>query len=152
MDKQAQQIEEEIPGAVVERIDDSIVITFDENSGVYFDTNKYDINTKSQTSLNKLAEVFKEYPDTNISVTGHTDNAGADDYNMTLSKNRAYAVTNYLQAKGLASSRFTTNWYGETQPANDNSTEEGRAKNRRVNVAIVPNEKMVNDAKVESGE
>jgi len=152
MDKQAQKIEEEIPGAVVERIEDSIVITFDENSGVFFDTSKYNINAKSQESLNKLAGIFVEYPDTNISVVGHTDSSGADDYNLTLSKNRAYAVTNYLQAKGLASSRFTTNWYGETQPANDNSTEEGRAKNRRVNVAIVPNEKMVNDAKVESGE
>lgn len=152
MDKQAQKIEEEIPGAVVKRIDDSIVITFDENSGVYFDTNKHDINAKSQVSLNKLANVFIEYPDTNISVTGHTDNSGADDHNMTLSKNRAYAVTNYLQAKGLASSRFSTNWSGESQPTNDNSTAEGRAKNRRVNVAIVPNEKMVNDAKATSGE
>jgi len=152
MDKQAQKIEEEIPGAVVERIDDSIVITFDENSGVYFDTNKYDINTKSQTSLNKLAEVFMEYPDTNISVTGHTDNAGPDDYNMTLSKNRAYAVTNYLQAKGLNSNRFSTNWSGELEPVSDNNTTEGRAQNRRVNVAIVPNEKMISDAKTISGE
>lgn len=152
MDKQAQKIEEEIPGAVVERIDDSIVITFDENSGVYFDTNKYDINTKSQTSLNKLAEVFMEYPDTNISVTGHTDNAGPDDYNMTLSKNRAYAVTNYLQAKGLNSNRFSTNWSGELEPISDNNTTEGRAQNRRVNVAIVPNEKMISDAKTISGE
>lgn len=152
MDKQAQQIEEEIPGAVVERIDDSIVITFDENSGVFFDTNKHNINTKSQASLNKLAGIFKEYPDTNISVVGHTDNAGADDYNMTLSKNRAFAVTNYLQTKGLLSSRFSTNWSGESEPTNDNSTAEGRAKNRRVNVSIVPNEKMINDAKTTSGE
>lgn len=152
MDKQAQQIEEEIPGAVVERIDDSIVITFDENSGVFFDTNKYNINIKSQGSLDKLAGIFKEYPDTNISVVGHTDNAGADDYNMTLSKNRANAVTNYLQGKGLVSNRFATNWSGESEPINDNSTAEGRAKNRRVNVSIVPNKKMVNDAKATSGE
>ncbi len=152
MDKQAQKIEEEIPGAEVERIDDAIVITFDENSGVYFDTNKYNINTKSQQSLDKLAGVFIEYPDTNILVVGHTDNTGAAEYNMTLSKNRAYAVTNYLQNKGLSKGRFTTNWFGEDQPTNDNATPQGRAKNRRVNVAIVPNEKMINDAKTESGE
>lgn len=152
MDKQAQKIEEEIPGAQVERVDDGIVVTFDENSGVYFATNKYDINSKSQETLNKLTGIFKEYSDTNILVVGHTDSVGADDYNMTLSKNRAYAVTNYLSGKGLSSGRFTTNWFGEQQPMHDNSTAEGRAKNRRVNIAILPNEKMINDAKKQSGE
>lgn len=150
MDKQAQKIEEEIPGAQVERVDDGIVVTFDENSGVYFATNKYDINAASQATLNKLAGVFKEYPDTNILVVGHTDSQGSEDYNMTLSKNRAYAVTNYLSGMGLSGSRFTTNWFGEAQPMHDNSTVEGRAKNRRVNVAILPNEKMINDARNEA--
>ena len=146
MDKQAEKIEEEIPGAVVERVDNGIVVTFDENSGVYFDTNKSNINSASQATLNKLAGVFVEYPDTNILVVGHTDNVGAEDYNLTLSKNRAYAVTNYLTGKGLSGGRFTTNWFGEGQPMYDNSTIEGRAKNRRVNVAILPNEKMIKDA------
>ncbi|MCL5246681.1 OmpA family protein [Cellulophaga sp. 20_2_10] len=152
MDKQAQKIENEIPGAQVERVDNGIVITFDENSGVFFDTAKYNVNTASKASLDKLANVFNEYPDTNILVVGHTDSSGAADYNMTLSKNRANAVTSYLQTKGLASSRFTTQWFGEEQPTNDNTTAEGRAKNRRVNVAILPNEKMINDAKMQSGE
>lgn len=151
MDKQAQKIEEEIPGAEVERVDDAIVVTFDENSGVYFATDKYNINTASQTTLNKLSGVFKEYPDTDILVVGHTDSVGSEDYNMTLSKNRAYAVTNYLINKGLSSGRFTTNWFGETQPLHDNSTAEGRAKNRRVNVAILPNQKMIDDAKAQAG-
>ncbi len=152
MDKQAQKIENEIPGAVVERVDDGIVVTFDENSGVYFDTAKYNINSASQATLNKLAGVFAEYPDTNILVVGHTDSVGSDESNMTLSKNRAYAVTNYLQNKGLSSSRFTTNWFGESQPKYDNDTAAGRAKNRRVNVAILPNEKMIEEAKNEAGE
>jgi len=150
MDKQAQKIEEEIPGAKVERVDDAIVVTFDENSGVYFATEKYDINTASQTTLNKLSSIFMEFPDTNILVVGHTDSSGSEAYNMTLSKNRAYAVTNYLINKGLSSGRFTTNWFGETQPMHDNSTAEGRAKNRRVNVAILPNQKMIDDAKAQS--
>ncbi|WAC00823.1 OmpA family protein [Lacinutrix neustonica] len=152
MDKQAQKIEEEIPGAQVERVDDAIVITFDENSGVFFDTAKYNVNAASQESLNKLTNVFREYPDTNILVVGHTDSVGSDEANMTLSKNRANAVTNYLIGKGLSASRFTTNWFGESQPMHDNSTAEGRAKNRRVNVAILPNEKMIEDAKTQSGE
>ncbi|WP_338356116.1 OmpA family protein [Yeosuana marina] len=151
MDKQAQQIEEEIPGAQVERVDNGIVVTFDETSGVYFDTNKYNINSASQATLNKLIGVFKEYPDTNILVVGHTDSQGSEDYNMTLSKNRAYAVTNYLSQNGISSGRLTTNWFGETQPLYDNNTAEGRAKNRRVNIAILPNEKMVQDAKAQAG-
>ena len=152
MDKQAQKIEEEIPGAQVERVDDGIVVTFDEGSGVYFDTNKFNINSTSQTTLNKLIGVFKEFPDTNILVVGHTDSTGDADYNMTLSKNRAYAVNNYFTNNGVSSSRLTTNWFGETQPMYDNSTVEGRAKNRRVNVAILPNEKMIEDAKKQAGE
>ena len=151
MDKQAQKIEEEIPGAQVERVDDGIVVTFDESSGVYFDTNKYNINTDSQNTLNKLIGVFKEFPDTNILVVGHTDSVGADDYNMTLSKNRAYAVSNYLTKQGVNDARLTTNWFGETQPIHDNSTAEGRAKNRRVNIAILPNEKMIKEAKQQAG-
>ncbi|MEH6408369.1 MAG: OmpA family protein [Leeuwenhoekiella sp.] len=152
MDKQAQRIEEEIPGAEVERIDDGIVVNFDENSGVYFDTNKYNVNEASQTTLNGLSKVMVEYPQTNILVVGHTDNTGADSYNMTLSKNRAEAVTNYLVGKGLASGRFTTQWYGETQPKYDNNTAEGRSKNRRVTLAIVPNQEMKNEAKQQAGE
>ncbi|MDU8886749.1 OmpA family protein [Yeosuana sp. MJ-SS3] len=151
MDKQAQKIEEEIPGAKVERIDDAIVVTFDETSGVHFATDKYNINAASQQTLDKLAGVFVEYPDTNILVVGHTDSVGTEAYNMTLSKNRAYAVTNYLTNKRLSAGRFTTNWFGEAQSLYDNSTTEGRAKNRRVNVAILPNEKMIEDAKQQSG-
>lgn len=151
MDKQAQQIEEEVPGAEVERVDDGIVVTFDENSGVYFATNKYNINAASEDNLNKLIGVFKEYPDTNILVVGHTDSQGAEEYNMTLSKNRAYAVTNYLSSHGISSGRLTTNWFGETQPMYDNATADGRAKNRRVNIAILPNEKMIEDAKQQAG-
>lgn len=152
MDKQAQKIEEEIPGAQVERVDDGIVVTFDETSGVYFDTNKYNINSASQATLNKLIGVFNEFPDTNILVVGHTDSSGSDDYNMTLSKNRAYAVTNYLTQNGVSAVRLTTNWFGETEPLHDNATAKGRAKNRRVNVAILPNDKMIQEAKTQAGQ
>jgi len=96
--------------------------------------------------------VFAEYPETNILVVGHTDSVGAEAYNMTLSKNRANSVTNYLVNKGLSSSRFTTNWFGETQPKYDNGTVDGRAKNRRVNVAILPNQNMINQAEQEAAQ
>ncbi|MFI8380204.1 OmpA family protein [Leeuwenhoekiella sp. NPDC079379] len=152
MDNQAKRIEEEIPGAQVERVDDGIIVNFDENSGVYFATAKYDINAASQQTLNGLSKVMKEYPQTNVLVVGHTDSSGAADYNMTLSKNRAQAVTNYLTSQGISAGRFTTQWYGEEQAKYDNNTAEGRSKNRRVTLAIVPNQEMVNEAKKEAGE
>lgn len=151
MDKQAQEIENEIPGAQVERVDDGIVVTFDENSGVRFATNKYNINAESQATLDKLSAILIEYPDTNVLVVGHTDSVGADAYNMTLSKNRAMAVTNYFTgSKGLSPGRLTTNWFGENSPIATNDTAEGRAENRRVNIVIVPNEKMKDEAEKES--
>ena len=129
MDRQAKKIEEEIPGAEVKRVDDGIVVTFDEKSGVTFAFNKADLTAEAKTLLNKMVNVLKEYPDTNVIVAG-------------LSERRAKAVTNFFTSNGLSASRFTTKWFGATQPAYDNATEEGRAKNRRVNIAIVPNEQM----------
>lgn len=151
MDKQAQQIEQEVPGAQVERVDQGIVVTFEDGSGVFFATNKYNINSESEETLNKLIGVIQDYPDTNLLVVGHTDSQGDANYNMTLSKNRANAVTKFLTQKGVSSSRLTTHWFGEEQPVEDNSTAEGRAKNRRVNIVIVPNEDMINEAKQEAG-
>ena len=150
MDKQAKAIEQEIPGAEVERVGEGINVTFDESSGVYFDTEKYNINAKSQTTLNKLADIFKEYPQSNILVEGHTDNTGRESYNLTLSKNRAQAVTGYMVDNGIDRGRFTTKWYGESQPKYDNGTVEGRSKNRRVELAIVANEELKEEARKEA--
>jgi outer membrane protein OmpA-like peptidoglycan-associated protein len=71
---------------------------------------------------------------------------------MTLSKNRAMTVSNYLVERGVSATRLTTEWYGPDKPIADNSTVEGRAKNRRVNIAIVPNEEMKQQAIKEAGE
>ncbi|HKJ07344.1 MAG TPA: OmpA family protein [Flavobacteriaceae bacterium] len=152
MDKQAEEIKEEIPGVDVQRVDDGIVITFDEDGGIFFETDKYALNTQSVEMLNKLSNVLKEYPDTKVAVVGHTDSTGNASYNMELSRDRALSVTNHLVVNnGLDRSRFTTLWYGEEQPIADNSTASGRAQNRRVNLAIVPNEKMIEEAKQEAG-
>lgn len=152
MDNQAKKIEEEIPGVEVKRIDDGIVVTFDENSGVTFASGKAELTADSKNLLDRLINVLKEYPETNVLVAGHTDSTGSDAFNMALSEKRAKAVTNYFIAGGLDYSRFTTKWFGETQPAHDNATPEGRSKNRRVNIGIVPNEKMKEQAKQQAGE
>lgn len=146
MDEQAKEIEQEIPGAEVERVGEGINVTFDENSGIYFETEKYNINDKSRESLDRLVNILKEYSGSNILVEGHTDSTGSDAYNLTLSKNRAQSVTNYLVQNGINSNRMDTKWYGETQPKYDNSTVDGRAKNRRVELAIVANEELLQEA------
>ncbi|MBU2996359.1 OmpA family protein [Cellulophaga baltica] len=146
MDKQAERIEEEIPGAEVTRVGEGINVVFNEDAGVYFDTNKSDIKGTSANTLNSLTGILNEYPDSDILIEGHTDSAGPDDYNMELSKKRAQSVSNYLNNNGINSSRLTTKWYGETQPKGDNTTTEGKAQNRRVEVVIVANENLKEEA------
>ena len=156
MDKQAEKIKTEIPGAKVERVGEGINVTFDENNpdgskaGVYFATGKYNITANSQLAIDKLVKIFTEYPETNILVEGHTDNVGTEASNRTLSERRATAVGNELKKDGLAATRLTIKWYGEMQPKMDNATVEGRAANRRVEFSITANEKMKADAKIEA--
>jgi len=147
MDKQAEKMKRELPGVDVRRVGEGISVVFDEESGIYFESEKSNINAKSQQTLERLQGVLREYPDTNILVSGHTDSNGADSYNMQLSKNRANAVTNYLKTHGLDPNRFSVRWYGETQPKYDNTTASGRKKNRRVELGIEANEKMKSEAK-----
>ena len=80
-------------------------------------------------------------------MEGHTDSAGPDEYNMKLSQQRAESVTNYLIAQGIAAERFTTKWYGEAQPKADNSTAEGKSKNRRVELGIIASEALKEEAR-----
>jgi outer membrane protein OmpA-like peptidoglycan-associated protein len=156
MDKQAEKIKNEIPGAEVERVGEGIIVTFSEKNpdgskmGVYFDFDKSDITSNSKLALNKLIQIFKEYPETNLLVEGHTDDKGADSYNLSLSERRALAVGNYLKANNILSSRLTINWYGETQPKAENTSDANRAENRRVEFAITANEKMKEEARKEA--
>ncbi len=146
MDRQAERIEEEIPGAEVQRVGEGINVTFTQDAGVYFATNKANVQGESATVLNKLANIFKEYPNSNILVEGHTDSAGSDEYNWQLSQQRAESVSSYLVAQGIAKNRFTTKWYGETQPKESNETSEGKAANRRVELAIVASDELKQEA------
>jgi outer membrane protein OmpA-like peptidoglycan-associated protein len=150
MDKQASEIKNEVPGAKVERVEEGIVVEF--NSAVLFAVNKYDLSTGAKGTLDDLYTILTKYPDTNIKIQGHTDNTGTNALNQTLSESRASAVATYLRSKGIASSRITTQGYGETSPKYSNDTEEGRAQNRRVEFLITANEKMKADAQKEAGQ
>jgi outer membrane protein OmpA-like peptidoglycan-associated protein len=145
MDKQAEEIEEDLEGAEVERVGEGILITFD--SGLMFDFDSYALRSTTKQNLQELSDVLKKYEDTNILIEGHTDAKGADSYNQNLSEKRADAVSDYLAAMGVNSRRITEKGYGEEQPIASNDSEAGRQQNRRVEVAIYANEELKKAAK-----
>ncbi|MEP0714244.1 OmpA family protein [Algoriphagus sp.] len=140
MDKAADELQEDLEGAEVERVGEGIKITFD--SGLMFDVDKSELSEISKQNLAELAETLKKYEETNILIEGHTDNTGAEDYNMDLSRRRAYSVEDFLTSNGIAKKRMEITAYGEVQPTASNDTEDGRQQNRRVEVAIYANKKM----------
>jgi outer membrane protein OmpA-like peptidoglycan-associated protein len=140
MDKQAAEMEKDLEGARIERVGEGIKITFD--SGILFDVNKAALKPASKTNLTDLARILNKYPDTNILVEGHADATGSEEWNLELSRSRASTVVNYLSGQEVLETRFTTMGYGESQPIATNDTPEGRASNRRVEVAIYANDKL----------
>jgi outer membrane protein OmpA-like peptidoglycan-associated protein len=99
---------------------------------VNFDNDMAVLRPEASAILDQAAESLKAWGDVKVEVAGHTDSRSSDAYNMTLSQNRANAVREYLVGKGIAAERLTAKGYGESQPVADNDTEEGRFKNRRV--------------------
>jgi len=140
MDKQAGEMRRDLKGAKVDRVGEGIKITFD--SGLMFDINKYDLRAASQENLNKLAAILNKYPDTNILIEGHTDSTGTREINMPLSENRAKAVAAFLETLKVQAARFAVHGYGPDQPIGDNATVDGRQMNRRVDLAIMANDKL----------
>ncbi|OYY81592.1 MAG: hypothetical protein B7Y33_01475 [Hydrogenophilales bacterium 16-62-9] len=100
--------------------------------GVNFDYDKATLRQEDLAIIDENAENLKKWGDVDVEIAGHTDNRGNDKYNMHLSQHRAAAVRAYLISKGISADRLTAKGYGESQPVADNNTDEGRAKNRRV--------------------
>ena len=149
MDKQAEEIKNEVPGAKVERVGEGIVVEF--SSAVLFGFDQSSLSSKAESTLGDLIKILNKYPDTDLEIQGHTDNTGTDKYNQSLSERRASTVSNYLTNHGIALERVKTVGFGEAAPKYSNDTESGRAQNRRVEFLITANEKMKNDAKKEAG-
>jgi outer membrane protein OmpA-like peptidoglycan-associated protein len=149
MDRQAEQLKQTIPGAEVIREGEGIIVKFD--SGILFDVSKSELKTAAMTNIQNLAKSLKDNPDTDVTIIGHTDNSGSDEYNNRLSERRAEAVKTFTINQGISASRINTRGKGESEPIADNSTEEGKAKNRRVEIVIVANEKMKADAQKNAG-
>jgi outer membrane protein OmpA-like peptidoglycan-associated protein len=138
MDRQAEQLEQSVPNAEVERVGEGIAVTFE--SGVLFPFDSDQIVPAGRENLRQLANSLRDYPETEVLIVGHTDSQGADDYNMRLSYRRAESARAFLTAQGIPGSRIRVEGRGETEPLADNSTDAGRAQNRRVEVAIFASE------------
>ena len=145
MDRQAAEIKQTVPGATVTREGEGILVKFD--SGILFDTDKSDVKPAAQANLQKLATSLQNNPNTNILIVGHTDNTGSDSHNMDLSVRRAESVKSYIAGNNVSTSRLTTSGKGESEPIADNTTVDGRAQNRRVEIVIVANDQMKQQAK-----
>jgi OmpA-OmpF porin, OOP family len=102
--------------------------------GVLFDFNKSTLQPASDATLQPVAKMMAADKTLKLEVQGHTDNVGADAYNQTLSEARAKAVVTWLTQHGVAADRLTAKGYGKTKPVADNGSDEGRAKNRRVEI------------------
>jgi outer membrane protein OmpA-like peptidoglycan-associated protein len=145
MDRKAEELENELANADVERIGEGIVVTFD--SGLLFDFDSAALRSGARSDLREFANSMQDYPETEILVVGHTDSKGSAEYNMGLSERRAGSAADFLIDQGLSADRLRTEGRGETEPVATNDTEAGRQQNRRVEVAIFASEEYREDAK-----
>lgn len=104
---------------------------------IQFEFNKSEIKPDSYVLLDNIANIMMNYPDLHFSIEGHTDDIGEESFNIELSLRRAVSVMNYLIGKGIDGKRLRVKGHGESKPLGDNSTEEGRALNRRVEIVII---------------
>jgi outer membrane protein OmpA-like peptidoglycan-associated protein len=148
MDRQAKEIELQVPGATVERVGEGIQVTFE--SGLLFDFDSDVVKSTAQHNLAALASSLEKYPKSDLLVLGHTDSVGTEEYNSDLSVRRADAAARYLISRDVARSRIATGGLGETEPVGSNSDEAGRRRNRRVEVAIYASKELREEAQREA--
>ena len=140
MDRQAEDLQDRLPDAHVERVGEGIAVTFD--SGILFDVDSDVLREPSRANLANLAGSLSEYEGTEILVVGHTDATGPDSYNQDLSERRATSARVFLIRQGVGADRVEALGRGESEPVASNGTALGRQENRRVEVAIFASEKM----------
>jgi len=140
MDAQAEDLQDKLPNARVERLGEGIAVTFD--SGILFAVNASTLQHAGQQNLRDLAASLEEYEGTEVLVVGHTDSTGEEAYNQALSERRADSARTFLLGTGLESGRVRAVGRGELEPIATNDTADGRQQNRRVEVAIFASEEM----------
>lgn len=140
MDQQIKELRESTAGSGVDvsEVDGGEAILVNLPDGVTFDVGSATLKPGFRTTLNDVAGSLVQYPNSLIDVYGHTDSTGSDSFNQGLSERRAQTVANYLTSQGVNTARIRWQGFGETMPVADNSTEEGRRVNRRVEIKIIP--------------
>ena len=149
MDKKAEELDQELESADVERVGEGIKVTFD--SGLLFDFDSSNLRPEAERDLAEFANSMREFEETRVLIVGHTDAKGSASYNQNLSERRSSSAAEYLQEQGLDSSRLETVGRGESEPVASNETSEGRQQNRRVEVAIYASEEYRERVKERSG-
>lgn len=137
-DRQEAELRRETAGTGIDVSRDGDVIKLNLPDGVTFDFAKYDLKPQFYPALNTIASTLKEYNQTIVEVSGHTDSIGSDAANQTLSERRANAVSGYLMGQGVQRERFEVVGMGERYPVASNDTDSGRALNRRVEIRLLP--------------
>lgn len=141
-DKQEEKLRQELAGSGVDvqRQGENIKLIMPGN--VTFRTGSADIQPDFYETLNSVASSLREYPDSNVKITGHTDSTGDRMKNQLLSEQRANSVSRYLQSQGVSSYRLQSVGYGDRYPLADNKTEAGRQENRRVELEVIPTQQQ----------
>ncbi len=140
MDQQAKEIQQNIPGAIVERVGEGLQVTFE--SGLLFGFDSDVLRADARENLATFARSLDKYPGTDVLIVGHTDSVGTDAYNNSLSTRRAASAAAYLVSRGVTATRLRSTGRGEAEPVARNESEAGRQKNRRVEVAIYANQAL----------
>lgn len=121
-------------GVSIRREGNNLILSMPEL--ILFDFNKYEVKEAIKPSLSTLAKALKENKDIRIKIDGYTDFIGSEGYNLELSVKRARAIKNFLVSKGVQENNISIEGYGEQNPISSNATEQGRARNRRVEFII----------------
>ena len=137
-DRQEAELRRQTAGTGVDVQRDGDVIKLNLPDGVTFDFNKTEVKPQFYPELNNIASTIKEYNQTIVEINGHTDNVGSLAANQKVSEGRAQAVGNYLAGQGVQSVRMEMHGYNYQYPVADNTSEAGRAKNRRVEIRLIP--------------
>lgn len=146
MQKQKEELAKQLPNTQVEMINDGQAIKVVFDSGLLFNTNSSNLSTASKADLGKFASNLLSNPDTMVEIVGHTDSSGNDNINEPLSRKRAESVYSFLRDSGVKRDRMSFDGKGSREPVASNSTAEGKQKNRRVEVYILPSQKMISEA------
>lgn len=164
MDKQKNELEKELAQVkelasqrdttyIVQTVKDSNdldAIKLVLGSSVLFNTNSYTLSATADAALAKVAYNLKQFPNTDVTIVGYTDNTGTDAINDKLSLERAQAVRDYLETQGIASSRLQAIGDGSNNPIASNATAAGRAQNRRVEMYITADKQLIQDAEAQN--